>query len=309
MKKQYSGWRSRSVGLALEPRLMFDGAMAIDVQEQTDWSPAAAEREDAATITPTSFAGRDTLTPSKVHQLYIIDSRLAGDAGLLAALPADATLYIVPAQADALTAITHAIADAAQNGPLDAVHIVSHGHQGSLTIGADDVDVAMLDQNETLLASWAARLSASADILLYGCDIGAGADGAALLTRLATLTAADIAASNNATGNAARGGDWRLEVTTGTIEAASLTASAYSGLLGSPPTISDTVTQPRTTAEDTPLTISGVSVADGDSNSPTMRASLTITAGRISLAGAGWTIVGGADNSASVSIRDRKSVV
>ena len=70
MKKQYSGWRSRSVGLALEPRLMFDGAMAIDVQEQTDWSPAAAEREDAATITPTSFAGRDTLTPSKVHQLH-----------------------------------------------------------------------------------------------------------------------------------------------------------------------------------------------------------------------------------------------
>ena len=298
MKKQYSGWRSRSVALALEPRLMFDGALAVDVQEQADFAPpaqAAAEPDAAAFVTPTTVTGDTASVATKnAHQLYIIDSRLAGDGGLLAALPADATLTVVPAQADALTAITQAIVDAAQSGPLDAVHIVSHGRQGSLTIGGEAVDMAKLDENATLLASWAARLSASADILLYGCDIGAGADGAALLTRLATLTAADIAASTNATGNAALGGDWRLEAATGAIEATSLTATAYSGLLGSPPTITDTVTQPRTTAEDTPMTITGVSVADGDSNSPTMRATLSSTAGRISL--------GGGDNSASVSI-------
>ncbi|HPP47564.1 MAG TPA: DUF4347 domain-containing protein, partial [Accumulibacter sp.] len=120
---------------------MFDGALAVDVQEQADFAPpaqAAAEPDAAAFVTPTTVTGDTASVATKnAHQLYIIDSRLAGDGGLLAALPADATLTVVPAQADALTAITQAIVDAAQSGPLDAVHIVSHGRQGSLTIGGE----------------------------------------------------------------------------------------------------------------------------------------------------------------------------
>ena len=51
------------------------------------------------------------------------------------------------------------------------------------------------------------------------------------LERLSELTAADIAASANPTGNAALGGDWELEVQIGRIEATPIQALAYSGIL------------------------------------------------------------------------------
>ncbi|MEG4924463.1 DUF4347 domain-containing protein, partial [Microcoleus sp. F10-D1] len=62
-----------------------------------------------------------------------------------------------------------------------------------------------------------------------------------LLQRLSELTGADIAASANATGNAALGGDWELEVQTGLIETPiPFNANAlktYSGLLGFAPKV------------------------------------------------------------------------
>ncbi|NQV33586.1 MAG: endo-1,4-beta-xylanase, partial [Phycisphaeraceae bacterium] len=51
-----------------------------------------------------------------------------------------------------------------------------------------------------------------------------------LVSRIAKLTGADVAASTDPTGAAERGGNWDLEYTTGPIEAAPL-AAAYEGLL------------------------------------------------------------------------------
>ena len=42
--------------------------------------------------------------------------------------------------------------------------------------------------------------------------------GQAFIGRLAELTGADVAASRDATGSAALGGNWNLEATTGAIE-------------------------------------------------------------------------------------------
>ncbi|MEG4634801.1 DUF4347 domain-containing protein, partial [Microcoleus sp. AR_TQ3_B6] len=61
------------------------------------------------------------------------------------------------------------------------------------------------------------------------------------LDRLSELTGADIAASANPTGNAARGGDWELEVQTGAIETPipfnANTLKTYSGVLGFAPKV------------------------------------------------------------------------
>ena len=54
---------------------------------------------------------------------------------------------------------------------------------------------------------------------MYGCNLDEQ-NGAALLDKLAIITGADIAASNDATGSAKFGGDWELEVTRGNIETA-----------------------------------------------------------------------------------------
>src|SRR5207344_319633 len=59
-----------------------------------------------------------------------------------------------------------------------------------------------------------------ADVLIYGCDVAEHADGKALVDALSRLTGTDVAASENLTGAAAKGGDWTLEYSTGHIDTA-----------------------------------------------------------------------------------------
>lgn len=87
-----------------------------------------------------------------------------------------------------------------------------------------------LEQYQAQLKAIGAALGADGDLLLYGCDVGAGEAGAQFLQALAQLTDADVAASNDSTAGAARGGDWDLEVTSGQIEApAALDVQALEG--------------------------------------------------------------------------------
>jgi hypothetical protein len=73
--------------------------------------------------------------------------------------------------------------------------------------------------------------------MVYGCNVSSDG-GNSFINALALITGADIAASDDATGDAARGGDWDLESSIGTIESTiPLSASAqvaYGGLLVSP---------------------------------------------------------------------------
>ena len=106
-----------------------------------------------------------------------------------------------------------------------ALYIFSHGFEANLDLGADRLDTGGLDAHANQLQSWGASLKPGADILLYGCDIGAGDDGTAFIDRLSALTGAKVAASTDDTGGVLTGGNWTLEKSTGAIDAA-LPASA-----------------------------------------------------------------------------------
>jgi len=69
------------------------------------------------------------------------------------------------------------------------------------------------------LRGWGAGLKPDADILIFGCNVGAGSEGAGFVQQLAQLTGADIAASNDRTGQGERGDNMLLEVRDGAIEA------------------------------------------------------------------------------------------
>ncbi|HAO12691.1 MAG TPA: hypothetical protein DCQ51_16350, partial [Planktothrix sp. UBA8407] len=77
-----------------------------------------------------------------------------------------------------------------------------------------------LNQYAKQFQQWQTGLSENADILLYGCNLASGSLGQSFVTNLSQLTQADIAASNDLTGNTALGGNWALEVQTGNIETA-----------------------------------------------------------------------------------------
>ncbi|WP_374498923.1 DUF4347 domain-containing protein [Zoogloea sp.] len=102
---------------------------------------------------------------------------------------------------------------------VSAIHVIGHGASGTAQLGASTLDAESIFQRAGEIAAWGDALTGEADLLLYGCDVGDGASGRSLVASLAQLTGADVAASDDPTGSALYGGDWQLEVRSGTVEA------------------------------------------------------------------------------------------
>lgn len=98
---------------------------------------------------------------------------------------------------------------------LDAVHLVSHGSDGTLYLGNSELTEAQL-QSSTIMAINSA-IKPKGDLLLYGCNVAQSEKGQRLLALLAENAGIDVAASNDLTGNSQLGGDWQLEQTIGDI--------------------------------------------------------------------------------------------
>ena len=216
--------------------------------------------------------------------LLVVDTRVADYQSLLTGLPASVQVLIIDSGESGLDAVGSVLAS---GGEFDAVHILSHGDAGGLTLGSDQLDGATLAGQSARLQGWAAYLSADADILLYGCEVAQGEQGRSFIDELAHLTGADIAASIDATGAAVRGGNWLLEAATGSIEAGLIfnpaAMAGYSGLMQATVIVDADAAAQRITAEDTSLVITGLSVESEDAGDVI---TLTIgTTGGISMLG------------------------
>lgn len=162
-------------------------------------------------------------------QLIVIDQQLSP---LLASLQSQATastaFLILDDATDGLTQITQALQ---QQHNIQAIHLFTHGAAGQIQLGNVTLDRTNIDQYTTQLRTWNQALKADADILLYGCEIGAGRVGNQLLQALQQATDADIAASIDLTGNINLGGNWELEAQLGAIGTAAFALTDYAGLL------------------------------------------------------------------------------
>uniref|UniRef100_UPI0005544070 DUF4347 domain-containing protein n=1 Tax=Dolichospermum circinale TaxID=109265 RepID=UPI0005544070 len=102
---------------------------------------------------------------------------------------------------------------------IDSVQIISQGAEGSLSLGSIVLNSANLSNYTSQLQQWGQSLTVTGDILLYGSNVAQGSAGKTFVQQISQLTGADVAASDDLTGNTASGGDWVLEYTTGLIEA------------------------------------------------------------------------------------------
>ncbi len=100
----------------------------------------------------------------------------------------------------------------------DAVHIISHGTEGRLQLGNSELNDNNIFSYQRQLSAWTSGLSFGADILIYGCDVASDNEGQLLIDQISEWTGADIAASDDLTGNSALGGDWHFEYTVGLVE-------------------------------------------------------------------------------------------
>ena len=101
---------------------------------------------------------------------------------------------------------------------LDAIHIISHGSDGSVKLGNTSLNSDSLAENNSGIALWANSFAETGDILIYGCNLAQSEVGKSLINELSSLTLTDVAASDDLTGHAGLGGDWVLEFNAGSIE-------------------------------------------------------------------------------------------
>ena len=238
--------------IALEPRLMFDGVgplgldphrvapdtgatVGADSARASDRLASALGLRSAADARPSSDGGP---TAAPAAELVVVDPSVPDVDALRASLRAGVDVLVLDPTRDGLGQIAEAVA--ARDGTLQAIHVVSHGGVGLLTLGSRTVDAAALDSYRAELAQIGEALTADGDLLLYGCEVGDGREGMAFLQAIAAATSADVAASSNRTGAPSAGGDWTLERAVGTVEATPVVAdpSAWNHLLPGSPSVS-----------------------------------------------------------------------
>jgi len=235
--------------MALEQRFMFDAAGASTLAEARHAGPdahdahaaepaqaSAALLERLAELAPQALQAR---APTEVRALdpalnggrreaAFIDTGVAGYQTLIDGIRPGVEVLLLDAGEGGLAQIAQW---ASTHAGYDAIHLLSHGSEGVLHLGRDTLTADSLDQADVQaeLQALGQALTADGDLLIYGCDFAQGAGGQALLASLAAQTSADVAASTDATGAAARGGNWVLERQVGQIDVAPLDISAFTG--------------------------------------------------------------------------------
>ncbi|BBP56692.1 Ig-like domain-containing protein [Pseudomonas sp. St316] len=216
--------------MSLEPRMLFDGAVAATVAEAAQ--PEAHPTADAAK-TPTADQPADTHAPQGQvdateaavpgKSVVFVDSRVKDAASLLDGVAPGTQVVQLDATKDGLQQIADYL-DTHQG--VSSVQIIAHGNAGDLWLGNAYLSADNVQARSEVLAQIGQDMNAGGDILIYGCYTAEGDRGLALVDSLAQLTGRDVAASNDRTG---LGGDWDLEIATGNIESANvLSANAMS---------------------------------------------------------------------------------
>ncbi|MEE9313658.1 MAG: Ig-like domain-containing protein [Rhizobiaceae bacterium] len=237
---------------ALEPRILLDAASA---ETALDAVHNAVHESFADTYLAENFSADSTTVegsgPSS-NALEALPAYVADDLGttgnqrvelafiaadvpnleqLLAELPSGTELIVLNGDGDGVAQIAEALS---LRSNIDAIHIISHGEQGSLSLGSSELtSETMANEYRAQMAMIGDALTEGGDILVYGCEFAEGEIGRQAVELLSDLTKADIAASTDITGAASLGGDWRLELATGVIETSGLNfGNEWSGSLG-----------------------------------------------------------------------------
>ncbi|PSB57468.1 hypothetical protein C7B61_19885, partial [filamentous cyanobacterium CCP1] len=155
------------------------------------------------------------LNSSKITELIVVDAAIVNHKIFQFSNSHQAILLLNADQENAVSTVTQALANYTN---LNALHLIGHGEEGSLQIGAEIVSLQTLDRYTDQFKQWREHLAQNADILIYGCNTASGIQGRIFLHQLHELTQADIQASDDLTGSLDLGGDWDLEVAIGQIE-------------------------------------------------------------------------------------------
>ncbi|PWC81135.1 DUF4347 domain-containing protein, partial [Azospirillum sp. TSH64] len=229
-----------SFAMALEPRFMFDAAGAATAAEQhvqpdqptpdsqphatdalqpdaaaTPQAPDAPAADRASFPAPGLPSDAQPQNEQSYRSVVFVDTSVPDYQTLIKDIAPDAKVVLLDPQKEALGQMADALSG--MSG-LDSVQVVSHGNEGHLYIAGRSYWADGLANRGQDLQAIGAALKPGGDILFYACNVGAGQAGQKFVQTVHRLTGADVAVSNDETGNAA-GQNWTLEVQSGAIEA------------------------------------------------------------------------------------------
>ncbi len=218
--------KKRIIAERMEPRLLFSAdplglAVGAAILSNADDHSNSLSLEQL--VSPD--VADPVYSPSEIEPVTLIfidirneDSR-AHLESLLTEDQSNAIVYSIDPSSGGIDSVSNLIAN---HQSIESIHFLVHGDNQGLRLGSDWLDIDSIEDFQKQLQNWSNFLSDNADILLYGCDLSSGDKGLSLIQQLATLTGADIAASEDTTGHRDRGGNWILEHSTGSIESSSI---------------------------------------------------------------------------------------
>ncbi len=233
---QGSAGRRSPMMVALEPRMLLDAAAvatavdaaAADTASQPETAQSSADAESAAKLqeavntffAPAAVSPTQPATPAPVpadvREVIVVDWKVTDWQTLTAGVdPSTPVIFLEPGESG-VAGVAEALAGY-QN--LDAVHLVTHGTNGTLLLGEDTLSSANLAQFSPQLEQIGSHLKSGGDVMLYGCSVASTDAGKAFIDDFAAALGGDVdvAASDDRTGATRLNGDWDLEYSTGQI--------------------------------------------------------------------------------------------
>lgn len=167
-------------------------------------------------------------------EIIVIDGRLKDLDQLVTSLSdnSNSQIVVIEADVDGIFVLSQLLADQRENS---AIHILSHGSVGELSLGTailNDKSMELIYKES--LRTIGQALVQGGDILVYGCEFANGSNGLQALKLLASLTGVDVTASDDPTGHESLDGNWELESSVGTIEIGNLRLTHWNSLLAPP---------------------------------------------------------------------------
>ena len=208
----------------LEERILFDGAAAVDMEEQllTDNFNDSLSIIDQQPEIP-DFQYSTSFFPDSISftEVAFIDSAVQDFQTIVDSLDEKINIVYLNSGESGIQQITDYLS---AHDNVSSIHVISEGNYSQIMLGKDIITANNIEEYKDSLSSWQGHLSANADILFYGCDIAKDNIGQNILGKIAEYTGTDINASTDTTGIQ---GNWNLEYSIGAIQTASISISDY----------------------------------------------------------------------------------
>lgn len=205
----------------------FDYDWANPVVEPTDISSFTVPQANAivreSDLDPSFHSELDSISSFDVvrenKELIVVDRSVADfnsliDQAIAEKDPGRFEVLLVDSEESALAQMNARFA----LSQYSAIHIISHGADGQIQLGAETWDSEFLADHRSEFSQWRLSLTTDADLLIYGCNVAESARGQSFVEEFAATTGTDIAASSDLTGSTTFGGDWQLEVEVGEVD-------------------------------------------------------------------------------------------